>query len=109
MVRFIAGGPLTTLYCWLTRYCRFTGELWSFTILKTIWNRRPGANMNQSRRTTLIFFATTAFSGVVKAAVSVPSSIRIIIPWPPGSGGDIAGRLVAQKLGEELHANVYVE
>ncbi|NYT83496.1 tripartite tricarboxylate transporter substrate binding protein [Alcaligenaceae bacterium] len=65
--------------------------------------------MNQSRRTTLIFFAATAFSGVVKAAVSVPSSIRIIIPWPPGSGGDIAGRLVAQKLGEELHANVYVE
>lgn len=35
--------------------------------------------------------------------------IRLVVPWPSGSGGDIAGRLVAQKLTEILGQNVYVD
>jgi tripartite-type tricarboxylate transporter receptor subunit TctC len=35
--------------------------------------------------------------------------IRIIVPFPPGGGNDVAGRLVAQKLSERMGQSVVVE
>ncbi len=35
--------------------------------------------------------------------------IRLVVPYPPGSGTDIVGRLLAQRMSEELRAQVYVE
>ncbi len=66
--------------------------------------------MNQSRRASLFMLTVVAaLPALARASGPVPANIKIIIPWPPGSGGDIAGRLVAQQLGEELGSNVYVE
>jgi len=28
--------------------------------------------------------------------------VRVVIPWPPGGGNDIAGRIVMQKVSESL-------
>src|SRR6266850_752864 len=35
--------------------------------------------------------------------------IRLVVPYPPGSGTDIVGRLLAQRMGEELRQQIYVE
>jgi tripartite-type tricarboxylate transporter receptor subunit TctC len=35
--------------------------------------------------------------------------LRIIVPWPAGTGADIAARIVAQKLGDTLRQNVVVD
>lgn len=44
------------------------------------------------------------------AAQDYPSrAIRIIVPSPPGGGYDLVGRVIAQKLGEQLGQQVLVE
>ena len=44
------------------------------------------------------------------AAQSFPSRpIRFIVPFPPGGGNDIVGRIVAQRLGESLGVSVVVD
>jgi tripartite-type tricarboxylate transporter receptor subunit TctC len=52
----------------------------------------------------LFFFATLAF------AQPYPSKpIRLIVPFPPGGPTDIVGRMVAQKIAEEVGQAVVVE
>jgi tripartite-type tricarboxylate transporter receptor subunit TctC len=52
-----------------------------------------------------------AVSGVQQALAQVyPSKpIRLVLPFPPGGGTDILGRVIAQKLGESIGQNVIAE
>jgi len=53
-------------------------------------------------------FAT--FGAAPSSAQDYPSKpIRLVVPYPPGSGTDIVGRLLAQRLGEGLGQQVYVD
>ncbi len=49
----------------------------------------------------------TSVAMVMSACVAIAQSypvrpVRVVIPWPPGGANDIVGRIVAQKLGEQL-------
>jgi tripartite-type tricarboxylate transporter receptor subunit TctC len=62
-----------------------------------------------------MFFHTIA--GVLLAAIAVGGAaqdyptrpIRMVIPFPPGGGADIAGRIVGQKLTERLGVQVVID
>src|SRR5262245_275790 len=55
---------------------------------------------------TALLFAMTGFS----AAQDYPARpIRMIIPFPPGGGSDVTGRVVAQALGERLGKQIIVD
>ena len=50
------------------------------------------------------------FGPAPSSAQDYPSKpIRLVVPYPPGSGTDIVGRLLAQRLGESLGQQVYVD
>jgi tripartite-type tricarboxylate transporter receptor subunit TctC len=54
--------------------------------------------------------AAALVSPVATAAESYPARpIRFIVPFPPGGGNDIVGRIVAAKLGEGLGQQVVVD
>ena len=48
-------------------------------------------------------------SGAVLAQAWPARTIRIIVPFPPGGGNDVVGRLIAQKLTERLGQQVVVD
>lgn len=65
--------------------------------------------MNVSARIVLstALLVLTAFGA---AAQDYPAkTVRVIIPWPPGGSNDIVGRLVAQKLSENLKQQFVVD
>lgn len=53
--------------------------------------------------------ATTLIAGTAHAETWPDRPIRMIIPWPPGGGNDIVGRIVAERLGQALGRPVVVE
>jgi len=58
----------------------------------------------------LLVLAGTLFTTVNHAAESFPTRpVRMIIPFPPGGGTDIMGRIVAQRLTEALGMQVVVD
>ena len=58
----------------------------------------------------IVAIALLAAAGQALAQQSYPNRpIRMIIPYPPGGGNDIMGRVVAQKLTENLGVQVVVD
>src|SRR5688572_17432859 len=54
--------------------------------------------------------ALCALAAVPASAQEYPAkSVRVIIPWPPGGSNDIVGRVVAQKLSENLKQQFVVD
>ncbi len=52
---------------------------------------------------TLLALAGLVAAPLVAVAQNYPAkTVRVIIPWPPGGSNDIVGRLVMQKMGENL-------
>jgi tripartite-type tricarboxylate transporter receptor subunit TctC len=54
-------------------------------------------------------FAALPFAAPARADSYPDKPIRIIVPFPPGGAVDILGRLVGQRLGQQLHQSVIVE
>jgi tripartite-type tricarboxylate transporter receptor subunit TctC len=53
--------------------------------------------------------AVPALSRIVKAQTYPARPVRVIIPYAPGGPTDVFGRLMAQKLSEQLGKQLYVE
>jgi tripartite-type tricarboxylate transporter receptor subunit TctC len=59
---------------------------------------------------SLIASVVLITSATTSSAQDYPSKpIRLVVPYPPGSGTDVVGRLLAQRLGESLGQQVYVD
>jgi tripartite-type tricarboxylate transporter receptor subunit TctC len=58
---------------------------------------------------TLFLVAAVAFPLVVSAQAYPSKPVRIIVPFAPGGGSDLAGRLVAAKLTERMGGQFIVE
>lgn len=57
-----------------------------------------------------ILAAAIGFSAPAAFADNYPDKpIRLVVPWTSGSGSDVVGRIVAQKLGEVLKQSVYID
>ena len=60
-------------------------------------------------RLIALLIAAVAFAGPVFAQQYPARPIRMLIGFPPGGGTDIVGRIVAQKLSENLGQQIIVE
>lgn len=66
--------------------------------------------LKQAGKWMLVLTGMTAVAAPVYAQSSYPSRpVRFIVPFPPGGGNDIVGRIVAAKLGEGLGQQVVVD
>ncbi len=65
--------------------------------------------MSSSTRICMALFAAV-LTGPAQAAESYPNRpIRFVVPFPPGGGNDIVGRIVATQLAERLGQQVVVD
>jgi tripartite-type tricarboxylate transporter receptor subunit TctC len=58
---------------------------------------------------SFLFAVVSATSSAVHAQAYPSKPIRLIVPFPPGGGNDVIGRVVAQKLGERFGQQVVVD
>ena len=59
---------------------------------------------------TVLAAGLAAFGPAVAGAQAYPAKpVRVIVPFPPGGGNDIVGRIVAQRLHEALRETVVVD
>jgi tripartite-type tricarboxylate transporter receptor subunit TctC len=60
--------------------------------------------------TAVVLALTAGIEGTFAQTSPYPSRpVRLIVPFEPGGSTDITARLVAKKLGDLLHATIYVE
>lgn len=57
---------------------------------------------------SLLFLAVNAAVGAV-AADYPDKPIRMVVPWSPGGGSDVSGRIIAAKLSESMRQQVVVD
>ena len=55
------------------------------------------------------FLASLLFAGAVAAQAYPNKPVRVIVPWPPGQATDIAARIIAAKLQEQLGQPFVIE
>ncbi len=55
----------------------------------------------------LVVACTAGFNAV--AADYPDKPIRMVVPWSPGGGSDVSGRIIAAKLSESMHQQVVVD
>ena len=61
-------------------------------------------------RRLALLLAIFAFAGTVAAQQNYPNRpLRIVIPWPPGQATDLMGRIIAQKISEQLGQQVVAD
>ena len=52
---------------------------------------------------SMLFLLMSLGCALLQAAPTYPQrSVRVIIPFPPGGAGDVLGRMVSARLGDEL-------
>jgi tripartite-type tricarboxylate transporter receptor subunit TctC len=72
--------------------------------------RAEGGILMLTRRSMLAVSSAWLFSAAEAAAQEWPQrSVRVIVPFGPGGGADIIGRIVAQSLQEKLGQPVVIE
>ena len=57
----------------------------------------------------LAFVALALLAGAVSAQSYPSKPVRVVIPWPPGGSNDVVGRIVTQKVGENLGQQFIVD
>ena len=57
----------------------------------------------------LAFVALALLAGAVSAQSYPSKPVRVVIPWPPGGSNDVVGRIVTQKVGENVGQQFIVD
>lgn len=68
---------------------------------------RPTARL--AARLTLLLLCIAAFAGTARAAEFPTQPVRIVVPFAPGGGTDLAARLIAERLAPVLGTQVLVD
>lgn len=69
----------------------------------------PARSSNRCHRSALILLAGLACAFAVNAQSYPSKPVRIIVPFSAGGGSDIIGRIIANKLTEQMRQQVFVE
>ena len=56
-----------------------------------------------------VIVALALLAGAVSAQSYPSKPVRVVIPWPPGGSNDVVGRIVTQKVGENLGQQFIVD
>ena len=61
------------------------------------------------KKITFAIFLTLAMAGPAMAQAYPNKPVKLVVPFPPGGGTDIVGRLIAQKLSESWQQTVIID